>query len=1289
MFDDENLAKKYPLLHAYTAPVKTPERDIVGRQFEMRKILAAFHRPELCNVILLGEAGSGKALADNTPIPVNDDRLYVNICDLRVGDEVFDEMGQPCKVVGVFPQGQKNAYKMTFSDNSVLICNDEHLWCARTRKQHYDNKPYKVKSLREMMQYGINGRVKSGSYYRYLPNWYIPANSPLQRDSRSFPISPYFMGVLLSKKATFDSLNNIQIITTDENLVDNVIRAIRKSRLSFHKVSVDGCFTLTIKNNINNLNADFVNGELTNKLFMLGSIDQRVSLLRGLLDSDGTVLISNRIDCRYITKNPDMINYIKELCNSLGIRIAVTDYKFNTGKYIIHFDMNDNQKSELFSCKRHLEKIERNLGVFGRKFSKKREDMAVVSVEDTGSMTSMTCIKVDSPNHLFQAGKSHIVTHNTMLVQGTMMRDKTRKYIEVDLSRLIADLKDANEMAAKLKMLFDETANYRVDQGSELVLFIDEFHQIIQLSPAAVEALKPLLADSGTRGIRVIAATTYIEFRKFIAPNQPLVERLQRINLAQPDREMTVSILEGMAKRYGVLDEIPDRNIFELIYEYTNRYIPANSQPRKSILILDSMVGWHRAENRTIDKKLLADVIYESEGVNVAFRVDAKNIKAELDKHVLSQDFATSVIEKRLQVCVADLNDKTRPMSTFLFTGSTGTGKGLTNDTIVPVYKPDGSVVQKRNGDLCIGDFVFNRKGEPAKIVGVFPRGMQDIYKVSLSDGRSICTDSSHLWTYSIKNGSGETYTNSTLELYERSQNLKFNMTYQVPMNKAVRYPYRDVPVHPYVLGAFIGGGCLTMKQLTLSTDNEYSVKKCADIFGCEYRASLSRKHTWLFPGNDGTIRTKYLQTCSVFGNMPEFFNKVSCEKRIPEEYMTLSVEQRRELVNGLFDTKLSVLSNGNVSYATTSKGLADDISNLLFSLGVPNTIKIVKVPKGKSNDKSESKQYRVVLKANMNKYGLDVHVDLPDSDDDVCEWVSIVNIEKLAEQKETTCIYIDDEEHLYQAGDYIVTHNTEICKQLARILFGENNRSLLRFDMSEFANPESMNRFRTELTARVWERPYSIILLDEIEKSCKEVTRLLLQVLDDGRLMDENSREVSFINSYIVLTTNAGAEIYKTISQYSADDTGSAKMAKEYNKLIRRSISTTTDNKFPPELLGRMDCIVPFQPLAENTMIQICKMKLKALKKEILMKHNIEVKIDAKVADYIVKDNLDTDSNSGGARIIASKIADEVVTNISRFINDNPGVRVIGVKVMGELASENKNKLQSEAYIEVGRYGN
>lgn len=526
----------------------------------------------------------------------------------------------------------------------------------------------------------------------------------------------------------------------------------------------------------------------------------------------------------------------------------------------------------------------------------------------------------------------------TALVQGTMERDAERLYLEVDLARMIADCQnDTNEMAAKLKMLFSETEACVCNEEQEIVLFIDEFHQVVQLSAAAVEALKPLLADSGTRGIRVIAATTLEEFNQFIAPNQPLVERLQRINVPEPDEDATVEILKNMAKTYGVDNLFYDDHVFHMIYEYTNRYIPANSQPRKSIKVLDAMVGWHRAENRKMDDRLLADVIQESEDVNVAFRVDASTIKKCLDEKVLAQQYATSQIERRLQLCVADLNDKSKPMSTFLFTGSTGVGK-------------------------------------------------------------------------------------------------------------------------------------------------------------------------------------------------------------------------------------------------------------------------------------------------------------------------------------------------------------TEMTKQLAEILF-QDQRRLLRFDMTEYANDDSLERFRDLLTTRIWEHPYSIVLLDEIEKACSAVTRLLLQVLDDGRLTNRNNREVSFTNCYIVLTTNAGSEIYKTIAQYgeSNSEKDMEIIAKKYDKLIRRSLSETSgDNRFPPELIGRIDVMVPFQPLSRDTMSNIVKMKLRKLKEQVRARHGVHLVIDKDVIRYLVEDNLSTDSDSGGARIVMSKLETEVTTNVARYINEHPFASRIAVKVDGDMAIDNKRQLESRASIKV-----
>lgn len=522
------------------------------------------------------------------------------------------------------------------------------------------------------------------------------------------------------------------------------------------------------------------------------------------------------------------------------------------------------------------------------------------------------------------------------LVQATMMLDSQRVYREVDLASMISGLTNLEEMAGLLTQFFAEAERYARDEEQELVLFMDEFHQIIQLSPAAVEALKPILAASGTRGLRIIAATTYDEFKTHIAPNQPLVERLQRINLTPTDKVTTIKILRGMAERYGVGKLFYDNHLFEQIHEYTERFVPASSQPRKSILVLDSMVGWHRYTKRDMDRALLADVLLESINVNVAFRVDAVRIKEQLDSKVYSQDFATRAVARRLQLCVADLHDKTKPMASFLFAGSTGVGK-------------------------------------------------------------------------------------------------------------------------------------------------------------------------------------------------------------------------------------------------------------------------------------------------------------------------------------------------------------SELTKQLGRLLFGDDQRRLIRFDMTEYAADSSLAAFKSELSSRVWQMGHSVVLFDEIEKASPLVIRLLLQVLDDGRLTDDNSREVSFLNTYIVLTTNAGSEIFKTIAQYESDDRGSGEKLKDYMKQIRRSITETqSDNRFPPELLGRIDAIVPFQPLSLETQRLIVKNRLKQMAQEVLSKHNVRVAVEPKVLQYLIDDKGDTESDGGGARAAISKLTDEVTTEVAAFINQYPSERTIRIDVVGKLVSDNKTMLKSNARIEV-----
>lgn len=1323
---------QFPMLTNYGTPVKYMTRKLIGREKQLRQLKAGLLRPELCNVLLLGDAGSGKALNNDTLIPVADERGYVPISELKIGDKVFDENGEPTEVLGVYPQGMKSAYSVKFSDGAEIICNDEHLWNVRKRTAHYIDKPYETMTLRKMMDYGIVRDSSSGR----CRNFYIPMNKAVKREARVYPIHPYAIGVLLGD-GNLHSESRLCISSNDEYVVNkfaDLIGAVaaEKSKHNYNWYFIRPNATDNLKYIQQKELADkcdfkdlFFTKSINRRIpreYMYGSVEQRYDLLRGLMDTDGTVSKNNRCNCSFSTNNELLAKDVQELVRSLGMRASVkrrirNDDMHKNDEYEVHIRVSDSEKYKLFSLSRHKSKIN-NYRNTNRKQHRCYDDFAVCEVCDLKTEMPMTCIYVDAPSHLFQAGKEHIVTHNTALVQGAMAADTSRVYLEIDISKMIADLRDNNEMAVKIKALFDESAKFVRESGTEIVLFIDEFHLICMLSDAAVEALKPMLADSGTRGVRVIVATTFTEFREYISANQPLVQRLQRIEILPPAKEAIVDILKSFAKIYGVADEIHGTYLYEQIIELSNRYIPANSQPRKSILLLDLMVGWYRAEPGTkMDVNLLYDVLKYSEGIELNVHVDAVGIKKRLDSKVFAQYLATSAVASRLQITSADLNNKTKPMGSFLFTGSTGVGKALVNSCKIPIYTADNSVHYKQNGALEIGDYVFNREGKPVRITGVYPQGKLDVYEVELTDGRKILCNGEHIWTYKSRFGNGsKTWRSATTQELMLKNSKKYyntgrnaaNIKFVIPMNQPVQWSEMDYKLHPYVLGSVIGNGCLTEPAFTIASIDEDNIKRVSDLIGAYSYRKEKTSYKWYFYTDEIHSNGKHMlfKTSDLLTEISGLDGRHSGQKYIPEIYKYGSIEQRWDLIRGLFDTggTISNDSRFNISYSTTSEQLAYDIQEVLYSLGISSSIHCHK--RTEKNDEFDvhvkiGNQDKEQLFFVERKRAIARNASLSDvSKTRVKRFgdvIGIRDIRKLDYKEEMTCIMVDDPEHLYQAGDFVVTHNTELTKQLAEILFADPKR-LIRFDMTEYSQPQSIERFRVEVTTKVWERPYSVLLFDEIEKACGDVTRILLQVLDDGRLIDQNNREVSFLNTYIVLTTNAASEIYETVGDYVNDanmsEAEQIKALGKYMKVIRRAIvEGTGNNKFPPELLGRIDAICPFMPLSEETQRKILEKRMDKLRIEVEHKHGLKLSYATEdILRYILRDKLDTESNSGGARIVATKFEEEVVIEVARIINiinsdtdkelthDN----IIGIRVVveGNMAVDDKKLLEGDAYI-------
>lgn len=546
----------------------------------------------------------------------------------------------------------------------------------------------------------------------------------------------------------------------------------------------------------------------------------------------------------------------------------------------------------------------------------------------------------------------------TALVQHISRIDTDRLYFKVELALMATSSNGVNgsiEMAPRLIKLFDEIMRFQKKFKQELVIFMDEFHMITKVSPAALQALKPLLAESGRHNVRIILATTSDEYEQFIRGDEALNERIQPVKVNPTTRETVISILKSMKSRY-VPTEIISNKLFEDIVDITDQYLPAQAQPRKSVVLFDAMIGWHNKYKKPFNQKTLSEVLKVSQGVDINQQMPVEQIDDYLHSRIIDQDYAIQAVLNRLYMVRSHLNDPTRPLGSLLFTGPTGVGK-------------------------------------------------------------------------------------------------------------------------------------------------------------------------------------------------------------------------------------------------------------------------------------------------------------------------------------------------------------TELAKSLANVMYGRDS-AMIRFDMSEFSVSSTVDLFRKELATQAWERPTSILLLDEIEKAAPEVTKLLLQVLDDAEISDRHNRLVSFKNMFIIMTTNAANAVYE---RYNRDNAANSKEAEDskaqflqslssdqrlahknetllaYQELIEQELQSY--KAFPPELLGRIDSIIPFNPLERHGRVKITEIALNKLRMQVAKQSHVRLHFDDRIIKMVVDENIRMDTNSGGGRDINRRVANMVTTPVARFIVFNPHVHDLAVNVAGKFWTDNLYDKVGSTHVEVNEW--
>lgn len=335
---------------------------------------------------------------------------WTTMGELKIGDVVIGSDGRPTRVSGVFPQGQKEVFRVTFSDGSQTECCDDHLWSVNTALRRWRKKEGRVADLRE-----IRGSLFDATGNR---RHFIPVVQAVAFEPRELPIDPYLLGVLLGDGGI--KHHYVRFSTADKEIVESVKAAIPMTLRVKHEGDYDYSIVSAYTGLVNIIRRKLNYLGLAGKgsddkfvpgLYLVASIDQRIALLQGLLDTDGYVSEDSVV--QFSSNSKVLAENVVEIVRSLGgiARLTTKISSSNKDHWIVTLCLPEGIIP--FRLTRKANRYKPRM--------KYRPARAFDKVESIG-LKECQCISVEADDHLYVTD-DYVVTHNT--IQGIGVANAT------------------------------------------------------------------------------------------------------------------------------------------------------------------------------------------------------------------------------------------------------------------------------------------------------------------------------------------------------------------------------------------------------------------------------------------------------------------------------------------------------------------------------------------------------------------------------------------------------------------------------------------------------------------------------------------------------------------------------------------------------------------------------------------------------------------------------------------------------------------------------------------------